>query len=56
MTKRYTVCLNPINILGGKRKERGEEEERGEGRRERGGEEERRRERGGERGEGERGE
>ena len=57
MTKRYTVCLNPINILGGKRresgrkrrKEKGGEEER-EGRR---GEEERegRREKRGERGE-----
>ena len=41
MTKRYTVCLNPINILGGKRKERGG----------RGGERGEERRRGGERGE-----
>ena len=57
MTKRYTVCLNPINILGGRGK-RGEERrkerggKRGEKRRkERGGEEEREGRRGGERGE-----
>ena len=50
MTKRYPVCLNPINILGGKRKERGGEEER-EGRKERGEEEERKGRRGGKRGE-----
>ena len=36
MTKRYTACLNPINILGGNRRESGRKR-----RKERGGEQER---------------